>query len=64
MYEKLFIMSAKFWHQDVRVSHLQKSKTTFVFEKVNLTLPRIHLLQEDEKKKEAKVERSTTDRVL
>ena len=32
MYEKLY-MSAKFWHHDVRVSHLQKSTRTFVFEK-------------------------------
>ena len=35
--EKLY-MSAKFWHQDVRVSLLQKITRTFFFEKVNLTL--------------------------
>ena len=32
VYEKLY-MSARFWHQDVRVSHLQNSIRTFVFEK-------------------------------
>ena len=37
-------MSAKFWHQDVRVSHLQKKYQDFCLQKfqnlyLNLTLP-------------------------
>ena len=37
-------MSAKFWHQDVRVSHLQKSTRTFVFEKVKIWTSTWHCL--------------------
>ena len=43
MYEKLF-MSAKFWHQDVRVSHLQKSTRTFFFKKVKTWTSTWHCL--------------------
>ena len=43
MYEKLF-MSAKFWHQDVRVNHLQKITRTFFFEKVKTWTSTWHCL--------------------
>ena len=43
MYEKLY-MAAKFWRQDVRISHLQKSIRTFVFEKVKTWTSTWHCL--------------------
>ena len=47
MYEKLF-MSAKFWHQDVKVSHLQKSTRTFVFKKAKIWTSTWHCLLNDQ----------------
>ena len=41
MDEKLY-MSATFWHQDIRVSHLQENTRNFIFDQVlafNLTPP-------------------------
>ena len=49
IYEKLY-MSAKFWHQDVRVNHLQKITRTFLFKKVKTWTSTWHLAPTQVKK--------------